>query len=371
MRVGPALWALALALSGCVVQEAEPGGDGAAGRPAEDARGPAPDLGAADQGEPDGFTADAASDPALDRDGDTDPEPTPPPDDVPPDDAPPAPWAADADPQPHVARPLDVICLDARDLIPQAEYAGHRWTFHWRTAQRPRGSTARWVEALANPARPAAGGPADDPATPTACHFLDLAGAWRFELLARADAQAWQRAATVLIQVIPSEDLHVQLVWDTPDDADQTDDEGTDVDLHLRHPLAEAWAQAPLDCHFANTSPDWGPAGPQANPSLDIDDVNGAGPENINLDAPEDTAALGAGYRVGVHYYRSEHLVDGGPAGSLATVRIFLGGVLAGEFERWLPSTDNLWEVAEIHWEEGLGRVVPIDAFHEDINGLP
>ena len=115
--------------------------------------------------------------------------------------------------------------------------------------------------------------------------------------------------------------------------------------MHFRHPNAQRWNQSPYDCYFANPNPDWGPTGPVGNPSLDIDDVNGAGPENINLNDPEytDQTTIPGPYLVGVHYYSSGGLftTDYG-ASEYSQSEYILGGSLAGTFTRVLQSTENL-----------------------------
>ncbi len=55
--------------------------------------------------------------------------------------------------------------------------------------------------------------------------------------------------------------------------------------------------QTGLDCSFSNRHPEWGEPGRDDDPSLDIDDVSGDGPEIITLDKPQEGL-----YRVVVHY---------------------------------------------------------------------
>ncbi len=273
--------------------------------------------------------------------------------------------------------PLDIVQLDGSASVDEDGPDGRPVSWTWVVISRPEGSTAQPVERFFDPARPADGGPEDAAQTPTASFFVDLAGVYEIELrvtdagglTAPSDACP-ARAARIRITATPEEGLHVQLVWHTPGDADETDGEGSDVDLHLLHPQGRAWSVAPLDCYYANSEPDWGPNGEAGNPSLDIDDVNGAGPENINLDDPEDTNALGGFYRVGVHYFRAENFVGGGTWGpSEATVRIFAGGNLIGEFTRVLMAMNHFWLVASVHWEDGRGRAEVIDQYFE--NGPP
>ena len=89
------------------------------------------------------------------------------------------------------------------------------------------------------------------------------------------------------------------------------------------------------------------------NPSLDIDDTNGAGPENINLENPEE----GVTYEVGAIYYRPESTF--GIAGndrriqhpSYLTIRIYVRGELLNEFVgRELTRGRQLWHVASVKW---------------------
>ena len=134
-------------------------------------------------------------------------------------------------------------------------------------------------------------------------------------------------------------------------DPDQTDGDGADLDLHLAHPTATAWFDRDLDCHYRNPTPSWG-NGLTQSATLDVDDTDGAGPEKISLQEPEDTTDLGAPYRVAVHYYSAEAGLfgDGTDYGtSTATVRITFRGQAVEEFSRELNHWD-LWEAALINW---------------------
>ncbi|MCB9547074.1 MAG: choice-of-anchor D domain-containing protein [Myxococcales bacterium] len=271
--------------------------------------------------------------------------------------------------------PLDIIELDGSPSTDADGPDGAPVFYEWTVIERPDGSTAQPVERIQDPRRPADSGVPDNTGTPGAFFFVDLAGRYVISLRVRDNLDLWapsescpQPDALITIDARPNEDIHVQMVWDTPGDRDQTDGDGSDVDLHMLHPRGRSWAQAPLDCYYANGNPDWGPAGAAGNPSLDIDDVNGAGPENINLDEPEDTSALGGQYRVGIDYYRAENFGSGGTFGpSEVTVRIFLGGVLAGEWSRVMQSTHHFWEVASIIWTAGDRRATPINRYYNSV----
>jgi hypothetical protein len=152
--------------------------------------------------------------------------------------------------------------------------------------------------------------------------------------------------ARLQIDVVPDEDIHLQLVWSTPQDSNETDNNGSDVDLHFLHPNADGdWNYAPWDCFWRNMEPDWGQQGdPTDDPSLDIDDVNGAGPENINLDNPE----VGLTYDVGVYYYADHNF-----GRSLVTTRVYIGGQLLMELSGQEMTNQEFWHVAQIEWPSG------------------
>ena len=174
-----------------------------------------------------------------------------------------------------------------------------------------------------------------------------------------------QEDALIRIRAVPSHALHIQLVWHTEADEDLTDNKGTDVDIHLLHPEGEDWftPMGGSDCFWRNRNPDWGqPNVREDDPSLDIDDINGAGPENINLDQPQLTDEFDAPYRVGVHYYQAvmDPFGTGDPVPSEATVRIFLNGVPAFESRQLLTARGEFWNVANIHWTEEEPRVDPV-----------
>ncbi|MGC6418206.1 MAG: choice-of-anchor D domain-containing protein [Bradymonadia bacterium] len=262
--------------------------------------------------------------------------------------------------------PLDIVTLDGS---PSMDPGGAVERWEWTVVERPDGSTSQPVESFADIRRPADGGEADVPTTPTAQFFVDLAGRYTIELrvvdnLGQSSSPGCQPpVATVVIEAVPEKDLHVQLVWSTPDDPDESDQFGTDVDLHFKHQLAgDGWGAAAngYDVYFRNTTPDWGNEGDVAdNPSLDIDDTNGAGPENVNLASPE----VGVTYEVGAIYFRNESTFGDAMNDprrdhpSYITVRIFARGELLNEFVgREMNEARQLWHVASIEWCEDALR---------------
>ena len=165
--------------------------------------------------------------------------------------------------------------------------------------------------------------------------------------------------------VNPDEAIHVELLWDTPNDFDQTDEgpeAGSDLDLHFRHPFAtgedvdgdgkpDGWFDQPFDCFWFNPHPNWGSLDPMVDddPGLDRDDTDGAGPENVNLNIPED----GLTYYVGVHYWNDHQF---GP--SKATVRIYIRKVLVFQLSDVELVDHDLWEVATVAWPSGDVKLV-------------
>lgn len=253
--------------------------------------------------------------------------------------------------------PLDIITLDgSASTDPDGEV--RRW--QWTVVSRPDGSVSVPVESYDNPARPADGGPDDDDTTPQGLFFVDLAGEYTLELRvvdALGQGSCDPAVATLHIQAIPQRDMHIQMVWSTPDDPDETDDIGTDIDLHLRHENAMGrWGSDGNDwaVYFNNTNPDWGVIGQQSDdPTLDIDDTNGAGPENVNLDNPE----IGVTYDIGALYFRAQSTFNDPEIDprvdhlSYVTVRLFIRGELFAEWvDRDLDENRALWWVASVEW---------------------
>jgi len=127
--------------------------------------------------------------------------------------------------------------------------------------------------------------------------------------------------------------LWIQLVWDK---------DNTDVDSHLICP-GGIYFSPPGDCYYSNRNPDWGQPGvTEDNPSLDQDDTNGYGPENITLQQPEEGT-----YTYKVHYY-SDH--GNGP--TTATVIVYINEQPAATFSKELTSNE-VWYVCTIDWPQG------------------
>ncbi len=203
--------------------------------------------------------------------------------------------------------------------------------------------------------------------------FADLQGDYELELEVE-DSNGGIGRCTTTLTTLSNDRLRIEMVWNVNAMGDQSD-----VDMHLkRAPDGQWFEQGPRgdDCFFRNcrvctarSEPDCRAeiaaynadpnrsAPPQVewtapldgdDPRLDLDDVQGNGPENINILSPR------AGtYRLGVHYWD-----DDGFGPSTVTVKIFCAGELAKAYEPLVmqvggthgePGTE-FWEVADITW---------------------
>jgi len=169
------------------------------------------------------------------------------------------------------------------------------------------------------------------------------------------------------VMVLPKDAIHVELLWHTPGDPDETDEgpeAGADMDLHfVQQDLASGsdidgdgqpdhWFNQPYDSFWFNPHPNWGQLDPNVNddPHLDLDDTDGAGPENLNMAEPE----MGATYRIGAHYWHDHDYGE-----SLATVRIYIMQELVYEAAD-IPMNDlDMWDVATIEWAEAGVIITP------------
>ena len=141
--------------------------------------------------------------------------------------------------------------------------------------------------------------------------------------------------AEVCFDVVPTEDLHMQLVWDHPD---------ADLDLHVTRDDGAPFNHD-TDVYFSNREPVGAPWSddPEQNPRLDVDDNGGYGPENTNVVHP----APNAHFTAWVHYWRAQ--TDGDPR-TTATLRIYVYGEQVIEVARTFESDEQLWEALDIDW---------------------
>jgi uncharacterized protein YfaP (DUF2135 family) len=182
---------------------------------------------------------------------------------------------------------------------------------------------------------------------PLAGHYVVKLTVWNTDGIQSGDTES----SRVEFDVIPKDAIHVQLVWDNATN---------DQDLHLTFvPQDDRVCNIPWDCHYKNETPVWFASdlpGQGANPSLDIDDTNGLGPENINIDTPEPGT-----YRIYVHYFDDYN--TGASVPTRNTVRVYLNGLQAAEYRRVLSTDKAIWAVADIIWQaDDTGIIAPYPA---------
>lgn len=193
-------------------------------------------------------------------------------------------------------------------------------TYEWSIAQTPESSFNSSIST------------ANDPAA--AYFYMDSAGQYEVHLRVKNDAEIWSAPDILYVDAIPQELLHVEMFWDTG---------SADLDLHLARSEADIYA-SPDDCNYCNDAPNWGVNGDTDDPSLDLDDRFGYGPENINIDLPaQDTYTI-----------RSHYFADNGDGTVVATVKVYLYGVEEASFSRVMDYSKT-WDVAKIHWTGNQG----------------
>jgi hypothetical protein len=184
--------------------------------------------------------------------------------------------------------------------------------------------------------------------------WLPIAGTYTVQLRVSDEAGAVSADAPdsyCTIDVVPKSFVHVQLVWNNG---------VNDQDLHVvwwDRPGGDRKLFREDDCYYANPLPSWFGSFTN-NPRLDIDDTYGYGPENFNIDRP-----VPGTYRVYVNYAGNHYNVYDTPP-TVETVRIYLKGVLAGEFRRELLyngstyEVSDIWAIADIEWRSDSDYVV-------------
>lgn len=215
----------------------------------------------------------------------------------------------------------------------------------------------------------------ENPNSPQTRFFMDVSGDYLVTI--QIDDDKGTTYACSWIVSAQGSGLRVELVWDSFG--------SVDMDLHLqRHSATNRnWCNGANDgdCHFRNCrvshSINWGyaatpdgeacgraPAQTCPNPRLDIDNISGRDPENINIDAPND----GDRFRIMALMYSGRFGLGGsGPTHSV--VSIYCGGTLTAVFGEApdrvpIPNQSGTgcanvgWRVADVtmHVDPGTGR---------------
>lgn len=250
-------------------------------------------------------------------------------------------------PRPSItAVPLQTVLLDGSQ---STDETGQVINWEWEVLERPPGTNVVLGPTQADPLNQDMSRREFQPL---------IAGVYRFELNVDNDSGFQScEPAEVIVTAIPDQDIHIELVWTNPEDDDETDDFGSDVDLHLVKMGPGVWFDPIFSVYFGhpNRTQDniWEPE----DPSLDIDIRDGMGPENITMRNPDGCQW----YAVGVHYYQERF------GTAYATVRIYIQGALRYERPYFpLENTDNFWDVARIHWDSATSSatIIEVDEFY-------
>jgi hypothetical protein len=242
--------------------------------------------------------------------------------------------------------PQSEMTLSATDSIPST---GAIVEYHWQVTQPPGGA------GIFNPG----------PSYPDVKFQANVAGKYTFQLEVK-DAESWSCfPAQREILVVPNEAVHIELTGDTPGDPDQTDtgfDSGADLDLHFVHMnnallnphgydeypppdgdgVNEGFFDDLWDTFWFYPDHDWGIfSNWEDNPSLDLDDTDGAGPENLNLNVPEP----GVTYKIGVHYWDDHEFGSSTPS-----VHIYFFGELEVSQTGCPMVRHDMWTVGTFDW---------------------
>lgn len=148
--------------------------------------------------------------------------------------------------------------------------------------------------------------------------------------------------ARATVVATPAQKLLIEMFWDNAK---------TDIDLHVLKTTTAKVGMAPDDAYYANPAPEWGQIGAMDDPIFIRDALTGYGPELFGYVNPIDTT-----YRLVVEF-ANEHL-DPNPK-SKVTVRVYLYGVVKGEFTRTLEKAGNRWIVGDVSWPSGVITAQP------------
>ncbi len=186
---------------------------------------------------------------------------------------------------------------------------------------------------------------------------VDMVGVYRVALRVQDESANWSNWGHVSFEAKPNRALWVELTWDQDDH---------DVDLHLiRGANHDRAFSDDADCYFANCVPQtpgipvvhWGSSGQGDDPFLDVDDVDGLGPEVISIPSPED----GMSYLIALHMFR----LDSGREDTTATIKVFVDGEVIQTVSHAMPDADGWWDALRVTWGDEVD-IETIDTYFED-----
>jgi hypothetical protein len=165
----------------------------------------------------------------------------------------------------------------------------------------------------------------------------DLAGDYVAQLVVTTSDGRESEPCEAVLEAVPAQHLWIEMFWSHA---------GDDMDLHLLAPGGLLWT--PDDCHWMNcvtgNGLNWGDASAIDNPRLDLDDIVGVGPENVNISEPGDGV-----YTVVVHdYWGSSYKPD-----NSVTVKVYVDGALEWSDTRAMAGEDGYETFAAVDWTQG------------------
>jgi len=187
---------------------------------------------------------------------------------------------------------------------------------------------------------------------------VDLIGTYRVALRIQDERGTWSSFASVAFEARPNRALWIEINWDR---------DRHDVDLHLiRTGDRDLAFDSQQDCFFSNCIPrtpgvaslNWGGSSAGDDPLLDVDDVDGLGPEVISVPAPE----ANMDYLIALHMFR----LDFGSA-TTVSLKVLVDGEVVAELSRELPSQNDWWEAVRLRW----GDEVEVDIVDEHFDDAP
>lgn len=199
-----------------------------------------------------------------------------------------------------------------------AEIVDYDWTLY----SRPDGSSATMPSGEAN-RRP---------------FEWDLAGEYVGKLVVTNEYGEESEPCYATLTATPEDDFWIEMYWTYS---------GDDMDLHLLAPGGSVETNS--DCYYSNCvsggALDWGTRGyDEDDPSLDLDDISGTGPENIRIMEPEDGE-----YTVIVHDYPGSTY----SGGNRVYVNIYIGGELAWSRDCEISGENTYNEFATVDFPAG------------------
>jgi hypothetical protein len=165
----------------------------------------------------------------------------------------------------------------------------------------------------------------------------DLAGEYIGRLVVTNNEGVRSDPCEVTLDAEPAEALWVEMFWA---------EGGDDMDLHLLAPGGTL--ETDTDCYYGNCTDsdwggglDWGITGDSIDdPILDLDDISETGPENINIEIPQDGE-----YRVVVHDFPGSVYEEN----NAVTINIYLDGVLEWTDTRDINEEDSYTDFALVN----------------------